>query len=120
GGLESWKGDMKPVLESRLEEKVAELLEQPSVSMYAPPVWSDDPLKPPSGIAGIQFPEWFVAQHEVVGKEGVRARPLVHRRGLTTKGEYEFADPKKGGRSTRPVVPVRFVQACLNGHVSDI
>jgi hypothetical protein len=120
GGLESWRGDKKPVVESRLEEKVRELLELPSVSMFAPPVWSDDPLKPSSGIAGYQFPEWFVAQHEVRREDGARARPLVHRRGLTTKGMYEFADPKKGGRTTRPVVPVRFVQACLNGHVSDI
>ena len=44
----------------------------------------------------------------------VRSRPLVHRNGLE-KGMWRDPDKK-----ARKVVPVRFVQACVRGHVSDI
>ena len=43
----------------------------------------------------------------------VRSRPLVHRADLV-KGQFQI-DRKK-----YKVVPVRFVQACTRGHVSDI
>ena len=60
------------------------------------------------------FPEWFIAQYEVKEKESSRrSRPLVHRTDLE-KRQYVF------NRKRYRVVPVRFVQACTRGHVSDI
>ena len=47
---------------------------------------------------------------------GVRSRPLVHRLDL---GQGDAARLERQDRGTR-VVPVRFVQACTRGHVSDI
>ena len=67
-----------------------------------------------TGITVWLFPEWFVAPYEERNPStGVRSRPLVHRLDLT-KGQLE-RDRKK-----YKVVPVRFVQACTRGHVSDI
>lgn len=44
----------------------------------------------------------------------LRTRPLRQWKGLD-RGKYIDEDRKR-----RPVVPVRFVQACVNGHISDI
>src|SRR5208337_9243 len=43
-----------------------------------------------------------------------RSRPLVHRETLVSN---KFLGPD---RKKYPVVPIRFVQACLNGHISDL
>ena len=48
------------------------------------------------------------------GPQGQRARPLVHRQSLLS-GRYQGPD-----RKPYSVVPIRFVQACVNGHISDI
>ena len=115
GGLEQWTGWRdQPVVEERLAEKVKTLLGLPSVEFYAPPADRSDPDAPLTGITAWQFPEWFVAQYEERDKAaGIRSRPLIHRRDLV-KGRYL--------RDRKPfkVVPVRFVQACTRGHVSDI
>jgi len=66
---------------------------------------------------GPQFPNWFVAQleqTEVFAGRRYRTRPLVEGSRLE-KGKYIDAD-----RKTHRVVPVRFVQSCPNGHLSDI
>jgi len=114
GGLDHWNGwrDNR-ITEDRLAAKVKALLGLPSVDFYAPPPDSNDPGAPITGITAWQFPEWFIAQTDSRAVDGVRSRPLIHRADLT-KGSYEF-DRKK-----YKVVPVRFVQACTRGHVSDI
>jgi hypothetical protein len=115
GGLDHWSGwrDHR-VTEPRLAAKVKALLEIPSVDFYAPPPETDDPAAPLTGITAWQFPEWFIAQIDEKEREpGVRSRPLVHREDLV-KGFY-LRD-----RKPSKVVPVRFVQACTRGHVSDI
>lgn len=90
------------------------LLGVPSIDFYAPPADPDDPNADVTGITAWLFPEWFVAQYEERNTAtGARSRPLVSRMDLV-KGSYE-RDRKK-----YRVVPVRFVQACLRGHVSDI
>jgi hypothetical protein len=115
GGLDHWSGYAeRPITEERLAAKVNALLRRDSVRFYAPPPDPDDPTAAITGVTAWLFPEWFVAQSEV--REGsVRARPLVYRtdleKGMTYRRDRE-----------RPVkvVPIRFVQACPRGHVSDI
>ena len=117
GGLDEWSGYKNhPIVEERLAAKVKTLLGWPSVEFYAPPAAVDDPMAPVTGVPAWLFPEWFVAQYEVRDKlTGFRSRPLVHRRDLEN-GRY------RRNREDKPakVVPVRFVQACTRGHVSDI
>ena len=60
------------------------------------------------------FPEWFVAQYEIESPSKVRSRPLIHRETLVAN---KFLGPD---RKKYPVVPIRFVQACLNGHIGDL
>ena len=103
-----------PIAEERLAEKVARLLKLPSIRFYAPPPDRDDPSAPITGITAWLFPEWFVAQYEERDpKTGVRSRPLVHRLALD---KSRFIRDKRRYK----VVPIRFVQACVRGHVSDI
>src|SRR5438874_5133807 len=115
GGLDHWTGwPDHPIHEERLAAKVSSLLGLPSVELYAPPPDPDDPLAPRTGITAWLFPEWFIAQYEIKNKDtGVRSRPLVPRADLD-KRQYVL------NRKRYKVVPVRFVQACTRGHVSDI
>ena len=118
GGLNHWRGDRSRIHEERLEERVAEILGLGRVSLYALPVDEQNPSGPRTGITAFTFPTWFVAQDDSTwkapnGKE-YRTRPLI-RWGSLVKGKYLNAERKK-----KPVVPVRFVQACANGHISDI
>lgn len=115
GGLDHWtRYEDYPVTEERLAAKVKALLRRDAVRFYAPPPDNDDPSAPITGITVWLFPEWFVAQAED-RKGDVRSRPLVYRtdleRGMTYRRDRE--KPVK-------VVPIRFVQACPRGHVSDI
>jgi hypothetical protein len=116
GGLDHWSGyKQRPILEDRLAAKVKTLLGWQSVEFFAPPADVDDPNAEITGITAWLFPEWFIAQYEVKDEAtGVRSRPLVHRNALE-KGLWRDPD-----RKSRKVVPVRFVQACVRGHVSDI
>ena len=116
GGLEHWTGYKdRQIFEDRLAAKVKTLLHMDGVEFFAPPADRDDPTAEVTGITAWLFPEWFVAQYEErQGGSNVRSRPLVHRLDLGKGLRYE--------RDKRPhkTVPVRFVQACTRGHVSDI
>ena len=118
-GLEHWAGDAQLVSEPRLVANLRRRLGLPFLELRSPPVPErEDEVG--IGIVAWQFPEWFVAQFEVSTKQYGRSRPLVHRKALV-KGRYVGEDPTgKRKRKDWPVVPVRFVQACPNGHVSDI
>lgn len=113
GGLDWWKGyDRERIIEPRLEEKVAQVLGVARISLYAPPAEVQDPHGPMFGIDVQEFPDWFVADYDI--REGnTRRRPLVHRHSLE-KGKY-VRDKK-----SHAVTPIRFVQACRNGHIADI
>lgn len=114
GGLNTWTGyNERPITEERLAAKVKTLLKWDSVRFYAPPADADDPGAPVTGITAWLFPEWFVAQYDV-REGGIRSRPLVYRTDLE-RGMYR-RDREKPAK----VVPIRFVQACPRGHVSDI
>ena len=94
--------------EQRLADKVAKLLGVPRVELRLPPALVDSEEAPPTGVGTVLFPEWFVVQ--VPGKR----RPLVNI-GRLEKGKLTADDRRKYA-----VVPVRFVQACIRGHLSDI
>jgi hypothetical protein len=113
GGLDFWKGEMKQLFEPRLKVKITQLLQIPDVKLFTPPAASNDPTASQTGIDVFRFPEWFTAQYEDRPAEGVRSRPLVHQKALVN-GRYQ-RDRRRYG-----VVPLRFVQACRNGHISDV
>ncbi|MCE9636425.1 MAG: DUF1998 domain-containing protein [Planctomycetes bacterium] len=119
GGLNVWHGvDLRvPIVEDRLQAKVADVLKLSSVRLFAPPVEQDRPDAPFADLGVWQFPTWFLAQVDrTVERNGrkYRTRPLVPGRRLE-KGKWRDED-----RVNRSVVPVRFVQACPHGHISDI
>lgn len=116
-GLEHWSGEKPLVHEPRLLASLRERLSLPMLELRSPPVpeREDDAI---TGMAAWEFPEWFVAQHERVSKEHGRSRPLVHRNALR-QGRLPMEDSTGKWRSQQ-VVPVRFVQGCPNGHISDI
>lgn len=114
GGLEFWQGADRQIFEERLIGKLQRVLEISGLKLYAPPVDSGEPTAPRTGISVWMFPEWFVAQFEIDGPGKVRSRPLIHRETLV---QNKFLGPD---RKKYPVVPIRFVQACLNGHISDL
>lgn len=115
-GLDHWTGYQDhPIVEDRLAAKVRQLLGR-SFDFFAPPADRDDPTAPVTGITAWLFPEWFVAQDEVRGDGGLRSRALVHRLDLEPGMKFRRENRGKASR----VVPIRFVQACTRGHVSDI
>lgn len=121
GGLDHWYGSMRAISEERLAQKVMEALGVPAIKMKAPPLDETDPRAARTGISAFQFPTWFLAQLKphrewkdpTTGKE-YRTRPLVNWQQLV-RGRY-LDDERK----SQKVVPVRFVQGCPNGHLSDL
>ncbi|HAA54608.1 MAG TPA: hypothetical protein DCE42_07610 [Myxococcales bacterium] len=124
GGLDFWYGNKRRIREERLEQMICRSLDLEEIALYTPPV--DEELSHQQGKTGIEvfpFPLWFVAQvrpEDIPADweplhEGMRTRPLIHKKNLV-QGRYYLTENKK----KRPVVPVRFVQACPNGHLSDI
>ena len=118
-GLDTWRwgGDdrRRQIPEPRLVAKVEKALSLTGLKLYEPPADNPEPESPPTGVTAYEFPEWFVVQMPVKGPQGQRARPLVNRQKLIGRNQYHGPDGKK-----YPVVPVRFVQACINGHISDV
>lgn len=114
GGLDWWPAHKcERIVEPRVEEAAARALGLPRVELRAPPADDEMPGSNPVGVQVELFPLWFVAEH--VEKRGTgRSRPLINR-SLITNGKFEVARGKKVN-----VTPVRFVQACENGHIADI
>lgn len=117
-GLTYWRGDRQSIREDRLRYKVAKSLNLPDgqdIRLYTPPQQSNDPQAAMTGIDAFVFPTWFLAQVdrtiEVNGKV-YRTRPLVTWSAVKDGLKFE-------GKSVQ-AVPIRFVQACTNGHLSDI
>jgi hypothetical protein len=117
-GLEEWRGEKERIFEERLEGWLSQNRKVPGLKLYAPPVDSGDPQAPRTGIDVVLFPTWFLGQVDQrwTAPDGrtYRTRPLV-RWDRLVKGGYLGPD-----RKIAPVVPVRFVQACVRGHISDI
>jgi hypothetical protein len=118
-GLTYWKGETQYIREDRLRDKVRHALnleDKQGIQLRTPPTQSEDPQSPRSGVDAFVFPTWFLAQVEVpyIAANGktYRTRPLVSWSAVK-------AEPKFRGKKVH-YVPVRFVQACPNGHLSDI
>ena len=118
GGLESWRGRGKAIHEERLVGWLQHKLGTPDLRLYAPPVDGDHAYGKPTGISAIQFPTWFLGlvdqTHTEPDGRVYRTRPLVRYTQLQG-GKYLTSEKKRVN-----VVPVRFVQACVRGHISDI
>lgn len=118
GGLEFWTGEKKRIYEDRLEAWLGQRLKVPELKLFAPPVDSGEPTAPQTGIDVFQFPTWFLGQVDETWRapDGriYRTRPLLPWNRLV-KGGYLTGD-----RKVKPVVPVRFVQACVRGHIGDV
>lgn len=115
GGLEQWTPG-PAIAEPRLVAKIKQLFpDVPNIRLHAPPPALDDEDEPSTGVGVWLFPEWFltVANMATAGPQ-VRSRRLVHRRNLI-QGKYQDDTRKK-----HEVVPVRFVRACVHGHIDDI
>ncbi len=119
GGLDHWQfAKQKRVFDERLESYLCELLSLDELTLYEPPVDSGDPAAPRSGITAFLFPAWFLAQvdetYQAPDGRLYRTRPLIPWDRLV-KGGYLDRN-----RKIISVIPVRFVQACVKGHISDI
>jgi hypothetical protein len=115
GGLDWWpESKMDTVVEPRLQEAVSRALGLGKpVDLKLPPRDEDLPGMPPVGVPVMAFPDWFVVDY-VVKFGSARSRPLVHR-GRLEKG-FKYKIDGKNHNTT----PVRFVQACPNGHLADL
>jgi hypothetical protein len=115
-GLDFWSKGGEEIIEPRLSQKLAQIVEVPSLRLLTPPTEQEDPNAPSTGIDCFQFPEWFITQDVESDdpKSTSRSRMLVHRKGLT-RGKFIDRNRKK-----RAVVPIRFVRACRLGHIGDI
>ncbi len=116
GGLDHWFNTGEEVHEPRLIEKLRRVLDTPLLTLQAPPPDIEDPTgTTQTGITAWQFPEWFITQDARTLPGGTtRTRRLVHRQALT---KSRFIDED---RQPQPVVPIRFVRACIRGHIGDI
>ncbi len=133
GGLNLWHynrdDDSSFIDEPRLIAKLRGLLNVGALLLKRPPSEDDsyaDKFKSSSGIRSPQFPLWFVAQPkkdpfppymDESGKR-YRTRPLIHKERLVND-KLPWKEPG-GKKQDLDVVPVRFVQCCANGHLSDI
>ena len=117
-GLEFWKGDKERIYDDRLQSWLGQRLNVPELKLFAPPADTGDPTAPRTGIDAFQFPIWFLGQvdEKWTAPDGrvYRTRPMVPWDRLV-KGGYLTRD-----RDIKPVVPVRFVQACVRGHIGDV
>lgn len=117
-GLEYWKGDKERIFEERLEGWLCQRLKVAELKLYAPPVDGGDATAGQTGIEVFQFPVWFLGQVDETWRapdgRTYRTRPLLPWDRLV-EGGYLTRD-----RKVKPVVPVRFVQACVRGHLSDV
>jgi hypothetical protein len=116
-GLDHWRYDrthIPLIQEPRLVEKLQRLLGIPNLTLRAPPPTTDAHQGFHPDVVAWRFPEWFIVQKAESTPRGFRRRRLVHLNSLDG-GRYRDADRKR-----YPVVAVRFVRACIKGHVGDI
>jgi hypothetical protein len=113
-GLDFWNGQKRPVHESRLLSRLHSNERFARVQLWTPPIDTSETPQPGVGIDVWRFPQWFIVQMDESLDPAVRSRRLVHERGLD-RNQWPA-----GGKKRIPVVPIRFVQACVKGHISDV
>jgi hypothetical protein len=115
GGLEQWEPRGPMIHEPRLIRKIERLFpDLHDLQLHSPPP-ANDQDQASNGVGVWIFPEWFLTvKAEVSADKRVRSRRLVHRRSLTRR---QFVDEDK---RRHDVVPIRFVRACVKGHIDDV
>jgi hypothetical protein len=121
GGLDSWRYRREQdgfIAEPRLQAKAQALLStmpwwnHTDVRLRLPPECDGDEPTQAVGIAVGRFPKWFLCQNS-------ECRSIVPLKGLD-KPAMRKHSCQYNKKSAYPVVPIRFVSACTNGHVQDI
>ena len=123
-GLHGWRyrDDKQCVVnEPRLSAKIGRMQRppRPTMELRSPPPAEDlrfqrGNVQP--GVSGYIFPHWFIVQKAEITQGKHRRRRLVFRDKIESNGKFKDAN----GRANLSVVPVRFVRACIKGHVGDI
>jgi len=121
------------VRDERLQGYVSRTLNATApVRLFHPaPAEDVDGVPSENGVRAWEFPEWFVTRDHVDARRSDRdrrSRFLVHRRALNDAGKLLVDDEGATGRTGAAkakkvavrVVPVRFVRACIHGHVEDL
>ncbi len=120
GGLDTWRYTTDQsdfIIEPRLQIRAQKLLSamswwsHPEVRLRSPPACDDNKVTRNLGIQAARFPGWYLCQNN-------SCRSLVNWRGLNEHRKHTCSDTTS--RRGMPVVPVRFVSACPNGHIQDI
>ncbi len=81
------------------------------VRLRRPPRCDDDHPGPHRGIHSREFPTWYLCQ---------RCDSLVKRDALNEKRRHICTDDPSPKNKPQPTVPIRFVTACIRGHIQDI
>lgn len=115
GGLDSWKFTRVPevIIEDRLLSYLRRHDDFADVELRSPPTAEGRNDQDFGGVTAYQFPQWFIVQAPETWGDNVRSRRLVH------ISELQNGKARINGKSFS-VTPMRFVRACVNGHISDI
>lgn len=122
GGLEWWmfpNNSRRTIAEPRLEEEVCRALRLPGITLVAPPTHIDSPVPRRTGMKAFLFPAWFLAQVEEEHRDAATGK-VYRTRPLIPLGQVQGGRWRDDDRKSHKVVPVRFVQACVRGHISDV
>ena len=117
GGIDYWNypaGSLESIHEPRLREKLVERLRglDPDLRLSAtepfrlPPAADEQSTGPWNGIQALEFPTWFVCQDPDC-------------RGLERRDSLELKKQRYVHSCGEKMVPVRFVAACVHGHLQD-
>lgn len=121
GGLDFWSydRDFAPphIDEPRLREAVVTQFRQLGRELSqdhpfrAPPVGNDREPSKFAGVTVLEFPQWYVCQNPA-------CRALQRKDGLELKGHRYWHQCTRTAKPSE-CVPVRFVEACRRGHLSE-
>ena len=117
-GLEDWHYSTDErsrcvVSEPRLTAKLEQRFKVPRIDLRRPPRATDSQQQVDSNVRASEFPTWFVAAIDEKTERG------FFRRRIVKKSELEGGKFRHAGKN-HGVVPVRFVKACVRGHLGDI
>jgi hypothetical protein len=121
GGLDAWRYRRSHdgfIPEARLQAKAQALLSQmewwphSEVRLRLPPECDSQDASPGVGVPVARFPRWNQCQNP-------ECRSLVPLKGLERPAQRRHRCQFTSNKSY-PVVPIRFVSACVAGHVQDI
>ena len=114
-GLQDWSPVRRErVNEPRLAAKLRRILDAPALDLFTPPRHEEKPQRAAPVGARI-FPTWFIVEDARPAARNAQWR----RRRLVRWDQLHKRQFVEDGRR-KPVVPVRFVAACPQGHIDDL